>query len=166
MKKVFLIGVILLPFMACKEANNPKDSIAKTNFVCNDTIPNQDTCAFSIVLLDEIKAFIGQFEDYGMVIPIRAIKKGNKCHLFMSIEMFYDTHFLIGYQIIDGKMVAYYNDYFDESTNHRDYFSQYSNKKKEELLYDNECLDCLIDKSKLRNNYPQTFFKREFRNCY
>lgn len=161
MRKIIQISVIALLFVACDVTDRQNKSSEREDLNSNDTIPqhllDKDTCAFSPTLLHEITSFISEFKNCAMIIPIRAEKKEGKCHLFITTEMYYNSHFLVGYQIICGRMVAYYNDYFDESTKHSDYFLRYADKEKHELPIENDCLEGLIDMSKLKRGYPTDY---------
>ena len=81
----------------------------------------------------------------------------NECSIFMSTELWYDTRFIIGYQIIDETMVAYYYNYIDENMSYYDFITALDTKEKDELLNENGCLDAMIDKSKLRIDRPKDF---------
>ena len=161
MRKIIQISVMALLFVACDVTDRQNIFLGKEELNSNDTIKQQlldkDTCAFSPALLHEIMSFISESKDCEMIIPIRAERNGDKCHLFMTTEMYYNSHFLVGYQIIDGRMVACYNDYLDERTNHSDYFSRYADVEKHMLPIVNECLESLIDMSKLKRGYPTEY---------
>ena len=157
-KTSLILSIILcLMFIGCDNPNKQNTNIASNDSICNDTIKKEETSAFSPVLLKEIMSFIDKTDDFDMVIPIWAIKKGNVCSLFISNSYFYDTRFLIGYQIIENKMVAFYYKYADEKMNYSDFHKMLDTIDKSELEDESSCLDCLIDRSKLKVDYPTDY---------
>lgn len=119
----------------------------------------QPSEAFYSTLLLEIRNFIDDFGDRGMVIPVRIERQKELCHLFITIDNYYDSRFLIGYQLIEGKMIAYYYDYFDEHTKQQDYFTRYfdSDSVKQLVIFENNCSNELINVSKLERTIPNGF---------
>lgn len=119
---------------------------------------NEDTLAFCSNLLNAIRSFINDYADeYEDVISIEIVNEGNDCFVFMSTNMYYYTHLLFGYQIIDDKMVAYYFNYNNDTLSFYNFVSQINTKDKKEFLSESECSNCLIDKSKLKTDYPIVF---------
>lgn len=153
--------IILFLFVACGVSEQSQIITGTNELDSEDIIAIQsfdkDTCAYSPVLLKEIHSFINKYDDYGMIIAIRAQKRKEQCFLFMSTELYYNSSFLIGYQIVDGKMIAYCKDYLDENTSHYNYDKQYSKIEKTELSSVDVCLSGLIDESKLKNDHPDGY---------
>ena len=157
---LILILAMFSIFVGCNTSNkqnnytNLCDSVyVDTTSTINDNI---DSCAFCQVLLREIKSFINKNENC-VVVSLFAEKMENECSIFMSTELWYDTRFIIGYQIIDETMVAYYYNYIDENMSYYDFITALDTKEKDELLNENGCLDAMIDKSKLRIDRPKDF---------
>ncbi len=156
---ILLISSFFL-FVGCHTPNKQDNYTNICDSICVDTISTinntSDSCAFCQALVREIKSFINK-NDNCVVVSLCAKKTEKKCSLFMSTGLWYDSRFLIGYQIIDKKMVAYYYNYIDEDMSYYDFISALDTKGKDELLNENGCLDALIDKSKLKTDRPQSF---------
>jgi hypothetical protein len=155
---LILILAMFSIFVGCTNKQNNYTNLCDSVYV--DTIStindNIDSCAFCQVLLREIKSFINKNENC-VVVSLFAEKMENECSIFMSTELWYDTRFIIGYQIIDETMVAYYYNYIDENMSYYDFITALDTKEKDELLNENGCLDAMIDKSKLRIDRPKDF---------
>ena len=157
---LILILAMFSIFVGCNAPNKQNNYTNLCDSVYVDTIStindNIDSCAFCQVLLREIKSFINKNENC-VVVSLFAEKMENECSIFMSTELWYDTRFIIGYQIIDETMVAYYYNYIDENMSYYDFITALDTKEKDELLNENGCLDAMIDKSKLRIDRPKDF---------
>ena len=131
---LILILAMFSIFVGCNTSNkqnnytNLCDSVyVDTTSTINDNI---DSCAFCQVLLREIKSFINKNENC-VVVSLFAEKMENECSIFMSTELWYDTRFIIGYQIIDETMVAYYYNYIDENMSYYDFITALDTKEKD-----------------------------------
>lgn len=156
--EVLIIAVFIL--VGCNTPNKQDNYASMCDNICVDTIPtinnSVDSCAFCQALAREIKSFINKNENCP-VVSLCAEKTEKNCSLLMSTGLWYDSRFIIGYQIINEKMVAYYYNYIQESMSYYDFISTLDTKDKDELLNENGCMDALIDKSKLKTDRPQSF---------
>ena len=158
---VVFFTIMMLGLIGCNPVHKRQSSVVSNDSTNINMISIEtnlkDTTAFRPVLLHEITSFIDKYKDYGPIIILMAERKQNDCCIFMSTSYFYDTRFIIGYQIIDEKMVAYYYNYIQEGMSYYEFISALDTIGKDELLSENGCMDALIDKSKLKTDRPQSF---------
>lgn len=161
--KVFLITSIVLLFAGCNNFLKQQTDVVTSSDITSDSLfiknEKHSSGAFYRTLLLEIRNFIDDFGDCGMVIPVRIERQKEQCHLFITIDNYYDSRFLIGYQVIEEKMIAYYYDYLDENTKYQDYYTRYfdSDSIKQLVNYENNCSNGLINISKLEKTTPNGF---------
>lgn len=115
-----------------------------------------DSSAFCPSLLKEIKTFISQNGD--PVITVQIEEKGIERYIFLGTNLYYDSRFLCGYEIIEDRMVAYYYSYADGINDLYDFMAMLNTKESRDLLKESDCAEYLIDKSKLKTDFPISFF--------
>lgn len=170
---IFLTAVTL----CCCQNNTEKILTASNSDNSADNISiitqYEDTSAFCTNLLKEIKKFISLNGD--PVISVQIEEKGSERYVTLLTNLYYDSRFLCGYEIIDGRMIAYYYSYADETIDYSDFLRMLETKDKSEMLKESDCAKFLIDNSKLEKGFPISFFddphkgyadeKSSFANC-
>ena len=140
-KLIIVIGAVLLLLAGC-DTNSKKGISAKvsdtTHYDSADVqLCEEDTIAFCPSLLIAIKSLINDYaDDLESVVVLWVEEKDGQCVIALATQMCYITTILKGYQLVEGKMVAYYCDEVDD---------------------DNSCLDGVVDKSKLKKDFPSFF---------
>ena len=153
----------LLVLLMCCQSNNKGNTydITKDNHSLDSTLitlPKKDTSAFCPILLNAIKTFIHDYtDDLDYVVSIEIDNDGSNCYVFLSTNMFYISPLLNGYQVVDNKMVAYYFNIFNDTISFYELLSQQDTKDFNNLLYESDCSNGLIDKNKLKTDYPMSF---------
>lgn len=162
MKNSIIISLATLLLMCCQSNNkgniydSTKDNLSRDSTLT--TLPQKDTSAFCPILLNAIKSFIHDYtDDLDYVVSIEIDNDGSNCYVFMSTNMFYLSSLLIGYQIVDNKMIAYYFNISNDTVSFYELLSQQNTKDFNNLLYESDCFDGLIDKNKLNTNFPKSF---------
>lgn len=164
MKNNIIISLAtLLVFLTCCQSNTMENTceMTKDNRGLDSTVtsfPQKDTSAFCPILLNAIKSFIHDYtDDLDYVISIKIDDDESNCYVFMSTNMFYISPLLNGYQVIDDKMVSYYFNISNDTISFYQLLSIQNAKDFNNLLYESDCSDILIDKNKLKTDYPKFF---------
>lgn len=153
----------LLVLLMCCQSNNKENTydMTKDNHGLDSTsitLPKKDTSAFCPILLNAIKSFIHDYtDDLDYVVSIEIDNDGSNCYVFLSTNMFYLSPLLNGYQVVEDKMVAYYFNIFNDTISFYELLSQQNTKDFNNLLYESDCSDGLIDKNKLKTDHPKSF---------
>lgn len=163
-KKIFnCISAFLLIFACCNtNSNKTLHGLYNNEIDCKDSLANssysEDALAFCPVLLEAIRSFIKDYSDeYDSVISVEIKNHGRDCFVIISTNMFYYTHLLCGYQIIDDKMIAYNYNFINDSISYYHLVSQLNTEEKKEFLFESECSKNLIDNTKLKTDFPTSF---------
>ncbi len=163
-KSIIIISLAtLLVLLMCCQSNNNENTygMTKDNHSLDSTLttlPQKDTSAFCPILLNAIKSFIHDYTDeLDCVVSVEIDNDGNNCYVFMSTNMFYISTLFNGYQIVDDKMVVYYFNISNDTISFYELLSQQNTKDYNNLLYESDCSDDLIDKSKLNIDFPKSF---------
>ena len=153
----------LLVLLMCCQSNNKENTydMTKDNHGLDSTsitLPKKDTSAFCPILLNAIKSFIHDYtDDLDYVVSIEIDNDGSNCYVFLSTNMFYLSPLLNGYQVVEDKMVAYYFNIFNDTISFYELLSQQNTKDFNNLLYESDYSDGLIDKNKLKTDHPKSF---------
>lgn len=159
---IIFMGAILFIFTYCNSKNNKATMDSTNSCLIHKSTCEQsygtDTSAFCPILLNEIKNFIKDYSnDLDRVISIVIRNDGDNCYLLISNDMFYYSHLLYGYQVIEEKMVAYYFNFKDSTMTYNELVSQLQSRCVNDLLSESECSNRIIEKTKLRTDRPSVF---------
>ena len=161
--RIIISSALLLLLLMCCQSNNKENTlgITKDNQGLDSTLTassEKDTSAFCPILLNAIKSFIHDYsDDLDCVVSIEIDNDGSNCYVFMSTNMYYFSHLLNGYQIVDDKMIAYYLNISNDTISYFELSSQQNTEDISNLLYESDCSEGLIDKNKLNTDFPKSF---------
>lgn len=164
MKNSIIISLAtLLVLLMCCQSNNKENTygMTKDNHSLDSTLttlPQKDTFAFCPILLNAIKSFIHDYTDeLDCVVSVEIDNDGNNCYVFMSTNMFYISTLFNGYQIVDDKMVVYYFNISNDNLSFYELLAQQNTKDMNNLLYESDCANSLVNKNKLNTDFPKSF---------
>lgn len=156
---VLISTLIVLSLCNCQSKADKNLSSSDDGILTDDkssSIQSVDTSAFCPRLLKEIKSFISQNGEPVITVQIEEI--GCERYVFIATNLYYDTRFLCGYEIIDGRMIAYNYSYAEGINDYYDFMAMSKIKESRDLLKESDCAEYLIDKSKLKTDFPISFF--------
>ena len=150
MKKIQLIIVILGCILLVGCIDNTTSINASNSDTEDSTSFNKD--CFCPCLLSEINDFVANDSLTDIYSVWFAKKGGNRC-LVISTACFYHKEALVGYSLIDDKLIVYYGVDGDCSAIQSGVIDSHINSKANDAVP----VESLIDTSKLFRGYPSSF---------